>query len=141
MNTKVGLWIDHKKASIVTLSDKGEEIGSVVSNTERQPRRTNGKPVMVPHDSHQMSHEEARDRAYHTSLNRYYDAIISGIYDAESILIFGPAEAKDELRKRLEQKGLGRRVVGVEAAARMTPRQISAKVRRHFATWPEKRVG
>lgn len=141
MNTKVGLWIDHKKASIVTLSDEGEEMGSVLSNTESQPRRTNGKPVMGPHDSHQLPHEEAIDRAYHTSLNRYYDSIISGIYDAEAILIFGPAEAKDELRKRLEQKGLGSRVVGVEVAGKMTPRQISAKVRGYFATWPERRVG
>ena len=36
--------------------------------------------------------------------------MISHIRDADSILIFGPGEAKGELKKRLESKGLGGRV-------------------------------
>ncbi|MGZ3495417.1 MAG: hypothetical protein ACXWM6_13620, partial [Thermodesulfobacteriota bacterium] len=52
--------------------------------------------------------------------------------DAESILIFGPGEAKGELKKRLVRNKLGGRIVGIETIDRMTDRQIAAKVRRYF---------
>ncbi|MGH8502631.1 MAG: hypothetical protein ACREVE_09190 [Gammaproteobacteria bacterium] len=55
------------------------------------------------------------------------------IRDAESILLFGPGEAKDELKQRLEGNNLAGRVVGVETVDKMTDRQIAAKVRQHFA--------
>jgi hypothetical protein len=58
--------------------------------------------------------------------------VISHIRDADSILIFGPGEAKGELKKRLESKGLGGRIVAVETTDKMTERQIAAKVRAYF---------
>ena len=66
-------------------------------------------------------------------LNIYYDAIIASVRNAESILIFGPGEAKGELKRRFERIDLGGRIVGVETVDKMTDRQIAAKVRRHFA--------
>jgi hypothetical protein len=59
-------------------------------------------------------------------------SFIACIRDAESILIFGPGEAKVELKERLEGSNLGGRVVGIETAEKMTDRQIAAKVRQHF---------
>jgi len=52
--------------------------------------------------------------------------------DAESILIFGPGEAKGELQRRLKRNNLGGRSVGIETVDKMTDRQIAAKVRQHF---------
>ena len=52
--------------------------------------------------------------------------------DAEEILILGPGEAKGELKKRLARENLGGRIVGIEAADKMTDPQIVAKVREHF---------
>jgi len=40
MKTKVGLWIDHRKATIVTVTDKGEEMGLIISRVEKQPAET-----------------------------------------------------------------------------------------------------
>jgi hypothetical protein len=57
---------------------------------------------------------------------------LSSIRDADSILLFGPGEAKGELEKRLESEGLKGRIVGVEAADKMAERQIAAKVRQCF---------
>jgi len=57
-------------------------------------------------------------------LNIYYDAVIAGIRDAEAILIFGPGEAKGDLKKRLERDKLGGRIVGIETVDKMTDRQI-----------------
>ena len=44
----------------------------------------------------------------------------------------GPGEAKGELEKRLEYEGLKAHVLAVEAADKMTDRQVSAKVRERF---------
>jgi hypothetical protein len=54
-------------------------------------------------------------------------------HHAESILLFGPGEAKGELRKRLERDKLGGRIVAVETVDKMTDRQIAAKVRGYFS--------
>jgi hypothetical protein len=48
------------------------------------------------------------------------------------ILILGPGEAKTELEERLGHEGLGGRVVGIEAADKMTDRQVAARVRERF---------
>jgi len=133
MNTKMGLWIDHRKAIIVTLSDKGEEIKVIESNVEKQLRRTGDSPLKGRHDPLSLPPEDRRTRAYIEHLNDYYKEVIKYLRDVKSILIFGHGEAKGELKKHLEQSGLGERIVGVETVDKMTDKQIAAKVRQHFS--------
>jgi hypothetical protein len=80
----------------------------------------------------------SRQRAFTGHLNICYQAVIASLRDAESILIFGPGEAKGELQERLEECNLGRRIVGVETVGKMTDRQIAAKVRQRLPKldWP-----
>ena len=133
MRTKVGLWIDHRKAIVVAVTDKGEEIGLIISAIEKQLRRSPSSRSKGPYEPQQVPPDDSRQRAFTGHLNIYYDAVIASIRDAELILIFGPGEAKAELKKRLERIDLGGRIVGVETVDKMTDRQIAAKVRRHFA--------
>ena len=132
MKAKVGLWIDHRKAIVVAVTEKGEEIGLVISKSERQLRRSGDSPLSGPYESQQVPASDSRQRAFTGHLNIYYQAIIASLRDAESILIFGPGEAKSELQERLEECNLGGRIVGVETVDKMTDRQIAAKVRRYF---------
>ena len=133
MRTKVGLWIDHRKAIVVAVTDKGEEIGLIISKVEKQLRRSGGSPLKGPYKSQQIPASDRRQSALTGHLNLYYKAVIACIGDAESILIFGPGEAKGELKKRLDKNSLGGRIAGVETVDKMTDRQIAAKVRQHFA--------
>jgi hypothetical protein len=132
MKTKVGLWIDHRKATVVTVTDKGEEMGLVISRAEKQPRRSGDSPLKGSYEPHHVPAEDSRQRTLTEHLNIYYDAVIASIRDAEAILIFGPGEAKGELKERLEKHGLGGRIVGIETVDRMTDRQVAAKVRQYF---------
>lgn len=132
MKRKVGLWIDHKKAVIVFLAGKDEEIKLVKSNVEKQIRRdadsrSGGpfEPLLVPSDGQQQ-------RVFTEHLNIYYNEVISCIRNAESVLIFGPGESKGELKKLLEHEGLGQLIVGIETTDKMTNPQIAAKVRLYF---------
>ena len=45
MKTAVGLWIDHRKAVIVVITDSGEETKLIVSKVERQLRRSGDSPL------------------------------------------------------------------------------------------------
>jgi hypothetical protein len=136
MRTKVGLWIDHKKAIVVAVTDKGEETGLIISKVEKQLRRSGASPLKGSYKSRHVPADDIRQRSFTGHLNIYYDAVIASIRDAESILIFGPGEAKGELKKRLEKNNLGGLVVGIETADKMTDRQIAAKVRKHFIDQP-----
>jgi len=132
MRTKVGLWIDHRKAIVVAVTDKGEETGLIISKVEKQRRRSGDSPLKGPYESLQVPQSDIRQRTLTGQLNIYYDAVIASIRAAESILIFGPGEAKGELKARLARRNLGGRIVGMETVDKMTDRQIAAKVRQHF---------
>ena len=139
MRTRVGLWIDHRKAIVVAATAKGEEIGLIISQVEKQLRRSGDSPLKGSYESLQVPADDSRQRAHTGHLNLYYDAVIASISEAESILIFGPGEAKGQLKKRLVKKGLGARIAGVETVDKMTNRQIAARVRQHFVGWRSKK--
>ena len=124
MKKKAGLWIDHTKAVIFSLADEGAEIIRISSELERNVRFSGG--------AQKESVEEHGDKRLTGHLNNYYDEVVDYICDAESILIFGPGEAKDELKKRLKSRKLHQKVVGFETADKMTDNQIVVKIRQHF---------
>jgi stalled ribosome rescue protein Dom34 len=124
MKKTVGLWIDHRKAVIVFVEGKEEEIKLINSKEEKQHSQSG---VSMPAD-------DIRQRELTGHLNSYYDEVISCIREVESILIFGPGEAKGEIKKRLEKDNLGGRIVGIEPADKMTDPQVVAKVREYFLT-------
>lgn len=131
--TNVGLWIDHKKAVIISISEKGEEMSLTISGVEKHPSRKGDSPLKGSYEAQKVPADDTRQRAFIGQLNIYYDAVIASISNADSILIFGPGLAKNELRKRLEKKNLNRRIVGFEAVDKMTNPQIAARVRRAYS--------
>ena len=133
MSAPVGLWIDHRQATIVTVTENGEAISEILSDVEKQLRRSGDSPLKGPYEALQVPADDSRQRTLTAELNTYYDDVIEQIQDADSILIVGPGAAKYELQKRLEEKRLGAKVAGVETVDNLTEPQLAAKVRQHFA--------
>jgi stalled ribosome rescue protein Dom34 len=133
MKQSVGLWIDHRKTIVVTIKNNKEFICVIESNVEPRVRLSGGSRATSPYGPQEIASEGKRDERYMHHLDAYYSEVIRAIRDADSILIFGPGEAKGELKKAIEDsKDMGRRIVGVESADKMTQRQIAAKVRDYF---------
>jgi len=132
MKKTAGLWIDHRKAVIVVVSDKGEETKVIESKVEKQSAQSAGEPSTSHYESHMVPADDILQRKFTDQLNSYYDEVISLIRNAEAILIFGPGEAKGELKKRLERDKLDGLIEAVETVDDMTDRQIAAKVRGYF---------
>jgi hypothetical protein len=126
MKKIAGLWIDHRKAVIVIVSEAGEEIKEITSDMEKHTRFTGGNASM------DGSTEDVRDRQFGNHLNTYYESVIAVIRGVDSIQIFGPGEAKHELAKRLEHDGMKDCISSIETVDKMTDHQIAAKVREHI---------
>lgn len=132
MKTEIGMWLDHREAIIVVLTDGREEIRHIASGGAKHMRYSGSSHSKTPEGLKEVTSEDQRDRKFGNNLNKYYDEVIAAIRNAETIQIFGPGEAKGELEKRLEHEGIKAHILAVETADKMTDRQISAKVREHF---------
>jgi hypothetical protein len=132
MTGKAGVWIDHRRAVVVSLTSDGEHIATIASNVEKHPERGGDSPLKGKYEARQVPADDSRQRALTGELNQYYDSVIAAVRGFEQMILFGPGEAKGELHKRLDKLKLGALVTGVETEDKMTEPQIVAKVRDHF---------
>jgi hypothetical protein len=85
MSHKVGIWIDHKKAVIVSVS--GDRVTAKTLESDVGPHtRYSG-----PEDG---GGEKKYEERHGQHLDRYYDEVISQLGQPEAVLILGPGEAK-----------------------------------------------
>ena len=73
----MGLWIDHRKAIIVAVTDKGEEIGLIVSTVEKQLQRSGDSPLKGRYESQKVPASDSRQKTFSGHLNIYYEAVIA----------------------------------------------------------------
>jgi stalled ribosome rescue protein Dom34 len=132
MKTVAGLWIDHRKAFIVTLSDKGETTKEILSNNEKQLSRVDGVKSTAPFEPLLVKSDDSQERAYDGHLESFYKEVSGSIQDSGSILLMGPGEAKEEFRKFMDKNGLSGRIAAVQTADRLTNPQIAEKTRNFF---------
>jgi hypothetical protein len=125
MNKKVGLWLDRNKAVIVSIAHNTEARRIITSDMEHYVLYS----TVVPGDG---APEEIRDRRFWNHLGEYYGKIVAHIRDATEIQIFGPAGAKYELQKHLENEGLAGNIVSVEEVGKLTDFQIGTRVQERF---------
>lgn len=104
MIVNAGVWIDNLKALIVIVFDGGEKKLEIQAEPGPRPGQ----------------------------FTRFYTEVIQVLRDAESILIFGPGQAKEDLRAHLQRARLQDKVLGVEPAEAMTDPQFMEKVRERF---------
>ena len=132
MTKEIGLWIDHKKAVIVILSERGEKIQQIESGAGKHVRYRGATRPKTAYSAQYQQGDDQLDKQFAERLNKFYGKVIAFLREADTVLIFGPGEAKSELEKRLAHEKVHARIVGIETADKMTERQIAAKVRNRF---------
>ena len=132
MSTEMGLWIDHRRAVIVTLVNGQTNLECIESGMEKHIRPSGGNRSSSPYGPQDVMKEDSRERKYLQHLERYYKKVLQLVKQAGALFIFGPAEAKQEFLKVLRAAGQEQIVAGMEAAERMTTAQIAARVREFF---------
>ncbi len=140
MKNNAGVWIDHREAVIVMLSEAGHETKRILSGAEKHPRRAS-PPSEGRFKGHEAPADDSREIRFDAQLARFYDLIIAALRDRHSILIFGPGEAKEELLRRFDAHKGERRTCSSLTAGRMTELQVVAQVRSHFHAEAARREG
>ena len=124
MSHDVGVWIDHKKAVIVSIAAGHVTTRTLDSDVGPHPHYTGSQD-----GGGEKKYEERHIRR----LDRYYDEVISQIGQPDALLLFGPGEAKLQLKDRLGRcHTSSERVVAVESTDKLTDPQIVAKVKEHY---------
>ncbi|MEJ2587448.1 MAG: hypothetical protein P8165_07655 [Deltaproteobacteria bacterium] len=135
-----GLWIDHKKAVIVSIEEAQPHMVHIASEVERHVRVKGGSRTSTPYGPQDVVSEKKRDEKYKRQLRDYYQEVIGAIQEARKIFIFGPGEAKIELEAEMEKKkGLRDKIVGIEPADKMTEAQILAQVKKFYGVTSDHR--
>jgi hypothetical protein len=130
---KAGVWIDHRQAIVVLISEAGKKIRKIASGVEKPVRSSGTSSSKHKYTPNDFVAEDTLERKLMSHLKNFYDEIIACVHDAGAILVVGPGEAKGEFIKRLKSKKLRGRIVELETSDKMTERQLSAKVGLHFA--------
>jgi hypothetical protein len=137
---RIGIWIDHERAVIVSASPDRVTINTLESEFGEDARY--GEQRASPgldgphHESGAAKQEQDRLR-----LDRYYDEVITQLGHPQALLIFGPGEAKLQFTTRLSRfKALRECVVGLETTETLTDPEIVAKVREHYGIAREARL-
>jgi hypothetical protein len=134
MNDRVGIWIDHRKAVIVSASADGVTVNTLESKVGPHSRYSGRAGSTMPEGGPQDERGEKRyEERYGQHLDEYYDKVISHLGRPEALLLLGPGEAKLQLKERLSHtKALSKCIVGIEATDKLTDPEIVAKVKAHY---------
>ena len=141
MKKYFGIWLDHREAFVVCLvktqpfaEENQEMIEHIESDIERRVRLSGGsRSRKTPYGPQEISVDSKQEDRIKGQLRKYYHQIVKRISDADRILIFGPGEAKVELKKEIEKsKEFAGKIIKIESADKMTKRQIAAKVKFFF---------
>ncbi len=126
MAAQAGVWIDHRQAIMVLITETGQEIKKIASGMDG-PVGTNHAYASTDYVAEDRLERKAEDH-----LKNFYDEVIAGFQGAKALLILGPGEAKDELAKRIKSRKLQGVTLELETADKMTEPQLAAKVTAHF---------
>jgi len=129
----VGIWIDKRKAKIVSLVDGKESLDTIVSDVEEfhvgggSGSRSKGVQQDVVQDNKYLEREKHQ-------LAEFFKDIVIPIADADAIVIFGPAQTGEKLYHELLEKHsrFNHKKISVEKADNMTDNQIMAWVKNHY---------
>ena len=139
MATKAGVWIDHRQAIVVLVTDAGQEIKKIAFDIGQPVQSRGGSRSKNKYTPNDFVAEDRLERKVENDRKDYYDDVIASIRGADSLLILGPGEAKGEFSKHIKAKKLRGVVVELETADKMTDRQLAAKVKQHFPTSSDKK--
>jgi hypothetical protein len=131
MKRQTGIWIDSSKAIIVCLNGKKESITEIDSNIENKSHHYREGNKGTFSAGHHSGNEKQLTNRKKEQTNCFMDAIIDYIKQSDELYIFGPAKAKNDLKKRIQTKQIitPDKLKGIATFDKMTINQIVTKVR------------
>ncbi|MFZ5949723.1 MAG: hypothetical protein ACOYXC_03395 [Candidatus Rifleibacteriota bacterium] len=126
MKEKIGIWIDHRRAWIIIPAAKRTKatVIQVESGIEEHTHMASGLRSDITPGSMDRMAEDNHQRNIQQHLHKFYDQVVGKMIEAKTIVIFGPGQAKVELKNRLADLRPGWNNAEVRPAEKMTQTQI-----------------
>lgn len=130
----IGIWIDHKEAILVSgLENEHAQVKRIESNAESHFRPSGGWKASGTNVAQSVSKEQTANARRMQQYRSFYKEVIAKAGKHANAYIFGPGEAKLELKKEIEKiKSHPVKIIAVEASDRLTENQMIAKVKSFF---------
>ena len=101
MKKKTGIWVDHKKAIIVSLNGEKENVIEIESNIENAVYHDKEGNKGTFSGSHHGNSETKFEERKKNQLNDFLKEVIAKIKETDELYVFGPAETKTKLEQKI----------------------------------------
>jgi hypothetical protein len=135
MKKKTGIWIDHKKAIIVSLNGEKENIIEIESNIENAVYHDKEGNKGTFSGSHHGNSETKFDERKKNQLNDFLKEVIAKIKETDELYVFGPAETKTKLEQKIYSEksfDISKLKSVATADSNMSVNQIIAMVKKFY---------
>ncbi len=131
---KGGIWIDRKRAYIITLENNGAQLETVVSKVENTDSDFSGLKDFEKSGAQEIVKDRRVLEIKKHAIKNYFKQIVASLEDLDSIVIYGPADMPLIFSKELATNypNLHKKVVDVLKADSMTENQIKAMVSNYY---------
>ncbi len=130
---KTGVWIDLKKAVIVTLQDDKKEVRTILSDIEPKERIPGETKNFVRFGNQFSNLEKQKENKLNNQTKEYLKRVNEELKQTDALVIFGPAGMKTELEKLiLKDKKMSSKLKGIKTADSMTDNQVAAWVEKFY---------
>lgn len=134
MKRQTGIWIDTSKAIIVALDGDTEKITEIDSDVENSVYHNKEGNKGTFSEGHHGNSDKKFDDRKKQELDFFLKSVLSYVKKSDELFVFGPAETKTELEKKISTENLIEpgKLKSVETADKMTINEIVSKVRRFY---------
>jgi len=131
---QTGIWIDSKKAVIITFKNKESNTKIIYSGVEGK-NRVDGEGKEFGRLGDQFSTLEKKlEKKYQLEIIEYLKEVIKELESTDDLVLFGPAQVKIELKKLIEKDNkLLKKLLDVVDADSMTDNQLVAWVKKYYS--------
>lgn len=141
MKKQSGIWIDTKKAVIVRIIGKEQELKIVHSSIEGRERVPGEKKLFARFNYQFSNFKNKKENRDAHDIQNYLKQVVDEIKGTDEVVIFGPAQMKTKLEKYiLDEPSPLPAIRRVEAKDNMTEKEIVALVKNYFSESGKKEV-
>ena len=132
MKKQIGVWLDFKEAYIINLGTGETDFKRISSDIDTGHVKGGARSKVPWGPMDKTSESKILKRRKHQE-HKYYQILLEQIRDADALYVFGPAEAKNGLKKEIGlDPNFKGELKGVETADSMTKNQMIAQVKAFF---------
>lgn len=133
MKKKIGIWIDTKQAVIIKLTSNKHSIKKIESQIETRERIPGEHKKFGRFGNQYMTYEKNRINKKNQQTQRFFKLLIKELVSSESIVLFGPANMKNEFAKIINNTAqLSKKLVGIANSEHLTENQMVAWVKKFY---------